>query len=256
MQITPWKFIAVGLVAGIMGGGLGVGGGIILVPLLLYVGLDRHRSHATSLAGIILIAVVGAINFGASGELNLGLGLTIGIGGVVGSVIGANTMNRMSPRTLTIVFGLVLLVAGVRMITGADPLPGSGDLSLLVQTLIALGIGLVAGFFAGISGIGGGVVNVPAGVFFLGLAQHESQGTSLVAIVLTAIAGTAANYRNQRVLPREGLMVGVGGAGGSLIGSQLALGAGADTLALILGVLVLFVALRTLYRVGRPAQPA
>jgi hypothetical protein len=256
-QIDIWKFIVVGFAAGILGGGFGVGGGIVLVPLLLLIGLDRHRAHATSLAGIILISVVGAVSFGVSGEILLDVGLTIGIGGVVGSIIGANTMNRMSPRALTIVFGFVLLVAGVRMVFGGNPIPGSVDRSQLVQILIGLGIGLVAGFFAGMAGIGGGVVNVPATVFLLGLAQHEAQGTSLVAIVLTAIAGTVANYRNDHVVPREGLMVGIGGAGGSLVGSLIALGTNEDTLALAFGVLVLFVAFRTLYRVfRRPVQSA
>lgn len=252
--IDPWKFVAVGLTAGIMGGGLGVGGGIILVPLLIYIGLDRHNAHATSLAGIILIAITGAASFGLSGELDLGLGITIGVGGIIGSVIGANTMNRMSPKALTIAFAIVLLIAGARMIFGSTP-EGSVDPGLTI-TMTALGIGLVAGFFAGIAGIGGGVVNVPAGVFLLGLAQHEAQGTSLVAIVLTALAGTVANYRNERLVIREGLLVGVGGAAGSLLGSLLALGASEDTLALILGALVLFVAFRTLYRVVRAPQSA
>ncbi len=239
-----------------MGGGLGVGGGIVLVPLLIYVGLERHRAHATSLAAIIMIATVGAISFAASGEIDLAIGLTIGAGGIVGSVLGANTMNRMSPKALSVVFGFVLLVAGIRMLAGGNPLPGSADLSSVAQTLISLGIGLVGGFFAGLAGIGGGVVNVPAGIFFLGMNQHEAQGTSLIAIVMTAVAGTIANYRNERLVIGEGLTVGAGGAIGSLIGSQLALGASEDTLALILGVLVVFVALRTFYKVARPGQPA
>jgi hypothetical protein len=231
-----------------------VGGGIILVPLLIFVGLDRHRAHATSLAAIILIATVGAISFGASGEVQLDIGLSIGFGGVIGSVLGANIMHRMSTRNLTIVFGLVLLVAGLRMVSGAEPLQGAGELSTFVQLAISVGIGLVGGFFAGIAGVGGGVVNVPAAVFFIGLTQHEGQGTSLLAIILTATAGTVANYRNGRVVPKDGLLAGAGGAVGSLLGSRLALGVNEDTLALAFGVLILIVALRTLFRVMRPAQ--
>lgn len=252
----PWKFVAVGFAAGILGGGLGVGGGIILVPLLIWVGLDRHRAHATSLAAIILIAVAGAVSFGYSGELRLDVGLSIGVGGVVGSILGANAMNRMSARSLTIVFGIVLLVAGLRMVSGADPLPGAGDLSTAALVAISIGIGIVAGFFAGMAGVGGGVVNVPAAVFFIGLAQHEAQGTSLVAIVLTAIAGTWANFRNGRVIPVDGLITGIGGVAGSLLGSRVALGADEDTLAFVFGVLILLVSLRTFYRVIRPSQSA
>lgn len=246
--------MAVGLAAGMLGGGLGVGGGIILVPLLIWAGLDRHRAHATSLAAIILIAVAGAVSFGYSGELRLDVGLSIGVGGVIGSVVGANAMNRMSARSLTIVFGLVLLIAGLRMVSGAAPLPGAGDLSTPALVAISIGIGLIAGFFAGMAGVGGGVVNVPAAIFFMGLAQHEAQGTSLVAIVLTAIAGTWANFRNGRVFPKDGLLAGVGGAVGSVLGSRLALGANEDTLAFAFGVLILLVSIRTLFRATRPSQ--
>lgn len=252
-SMQTWKLVLVGVVAGIVGGGMGVGGGIIMVPLLVALGFDQHRAHATSLAAIVLIAVVGAASFAASGEAAIGLGVTVGIGGVLGSIAGATVMNRISSRSLTIIFAVVLLVAAIRMISGAAPLPGTGDVGDVAQVLIALGIGVIAGFFAGLAGIGGGVVIVPATVLLLGLSQHEAQGTSLVAIIFTAIAGTIVNLRNQRVRPVDGLVVGAGGAAGSLVGSQIALGIDGRTLSLVFGLLVLFVAIRSLIRTIRTA---
>lgn len=228
-----------------------MGGGIVMVPLLVIVGLDRHRAHATSLAAIVFIAVAGAASFGLSGEIDLVLGATVGVGGVAGSVIGATVMNRVSARSLRLVFGVVLLVAAIRMIASGDPLPGSANFSDLGLTVIALGIGLIAGFFAGLAGIGGGVVIVPASVLLLGLDQHTAQGTSLVAIVFTAIAGTLVNFRNQRVRPMDGLLAGIGGVAGSFVGSRLALQIEGRTLSVVFGLLVLFVAIRSLYRTLR-----
>ena len=251
-RTEPWKFVLIGLAAGVVGGGLGVGGGIVLVPLLMVVGLDRHRAHATSLAAIVLIAITGALSFGASGEIGVDLGLIIGLGGILGSIVGATVMHRASPRALTIVFAFVLLVAAIRMISDATPLPGSADFGDLTEVLIALGIGATAGFFAGLAGIGGGVVIVPASVLLLGLSQHVAQGTSLLAIVLTATAGTVVNFRNERVRLGDGLVVGLGGVVGSLTGSRLALGIEGRTLSLVFGFLVLFVAVRSLYRTLRP----
>jgi uncharacterized protein len=248
----PWKLVLIGLAAGLVGGGLGVGGGIVLVPLLVAIGFDQHRAHATSLAAIVLIAAAGAASFGMSGEMALGIGVTIGIGGVVGSAIGASVMDRTSPRTLTIIFGFVLFVAGLRMISGASPLPGAAGFGALTQVVVALGIGLIAGFFAGLAGIGGGVVIVPSIVLLLGLSQHEAQGTSLVAIVFTAVAGTIVHLKNKRVRIKDGLVVGAGGVIGSLIGSQLALGVEGRTLSLVFGFLVLFISLRIFYRTLRP----
>ncbi|HEX6220043.1 MAG TPA: sulfite exporter TauE/SafE family protein [Acidimicrobiia bacterium] len=251
-RAEPWKLALIGLAAGTIGGGLGVGGGIILVPFLVIVGFDRHRAHATSLAAIVLIATAGALSFGLSGEIDIGLGVTIGIGGILGSIIGASVMHRVSPRALTIVFGLVLLVAAIRLISGADPLPGTAELGALWELFLSLLIGFVAGFFAGLAGIGGGVVIVPASVLLLGLDQHEAQGTSLVAIVFTSVAGTIVNLKNHRVRPVDGLVAGAGGVVGSLLGSRLALGIDGRTLSLIFGFVVLFVALRSLYRTLRP----
>jgi uncharacterized membrane protein YfcA len=246
-----WKLVLIGLVAGFVGGGLGVGGGIVMVPLLVAVGFDQHRSHATSLAAIVFIAAAGSVSFGMSGEVALGIGVTVGIGGVVGSVIGASVMHRSSSRTLTMVFGVVLLVVALRMISGANPLPEAAAFGDLTQVFIALGIGVVAGFFAGLAGIGGGVVIVPSTVLLLGLSQHEAQGTSLVAIVFTATAGTIVNFHNRRVRLEDGLVVGAGGVIGSLIGSRFALGIEGHTLSLVFGFMVLFVALRTFYRAFR-----
>jgi uncharacterized protein len=251
--VEAWKLALLGLAAGVLGGGLGVGGGIVLVPLLVYVGMERHRAHATSLAAIVMISIAGAISFGVSGEIDIAMGVILGIGGILGSVIGASVMHRVSPQALTIVFACVLLVAGLRLIFSGDPLPGSADFSSTAQTAIAIGIGFVAGFFAGLAGIGGGVVIVPSTVLLLGLDQHEAQGTSLVAIVFTSVAGTIVNLKNKRVRPRDGLAAGAGGVVGSLIGSRLALEMEGRTLSLVFGFLVLFVALRSLYSAFRPA---
>jgi uncharacterized protein len=248
MSADPWKLVLIGLAAGLVSGGFGVGGGIVLVPLLVAVGLDRHRAHATSLAAIVLTATAGSISFGLSDELELGVGLTIGIGGVLGSVVGASLMHRMSSRNLSLVFGVVLMVASLRMLFGGNPLPGSGDMSEIARTVVSVGIGFFAGFFAGVAGVGGGVVIVPSTIFFLGLLQHEAQGTSLVAILLTASAGTIVNRLNERVRLMDGVVTGAGGVVGSIIGSRLALATADRTLSIAFGCLVLFVALRTLYR--------
>jgi uncharacterized protein len=250
-RVEPWKLVLIGVVAGVVGGGLGVGGGIIIVPLLVFVGLGRHRAHATSLSAIVFIAAAGALSFGASGEVDVLAGVIIGIGGIIGSVTGTTLMHRVSARALTLIFGVVLLVAGIRLVMGADPLPGAVDFPMLGQVAISLGIGIVAGFFAGLAGIGGGVVIVPASVLLLGLEQHQAQGTSLLAIVFTAIAGTVVNRKNQRVRLGDGLLAGVGGVVGSLTGSRLALLIEGRALSVVFGILVLFVASRTLYRTLR-----
>ena len=248
------KLVLIGGASGLLGGFFGVGGGIILVPLLVWVGLQRHRAHATSLASFIIIAAAGAIAYGAAGDIDVRFGIAIGVGGIVGSVVGASLMHRMSARALGIAFALVLLVAGVRMVLGGDPLTGVTGLDVTAQIMAAFAIGLVSGLFAGLVGIGGGVVIVPASVLLLGLDQHVAQGTSLVAIVLTAIAGSVVNVRNRRVQLKDSMFIGGGGVVGTLIGSRLALGTDGRTLSVAFGFLALFVAVRSLYQTIKTPQ--
>jgi len=249
--VSSWKLVLIGLVTGLLSGGFGVGGGIILVPLLLAVGLDRHRAHATSLASIFPIAVAGAVSFAIAGDVDIGLGIAVGFGGIVGSLVGASLMHRLSTRSLSIFFGLVILGAGVRMIFSSDPLPGSSGYGDLTLVLIAFGIGLISGFFAGVAGIGGGIVIVPATVLLLGFTQHEAQGTSLLAIILTSIAATVVNRKNRRVRLQDAVVVGAAGAVSSVLASQVALGVDGRILSALFGILAVVIATRTLYRAWR-----
>jgi hypothetical protein len=127
----------------------------------------------------------------------------------------------------------------------------------MTLSLLAFGIGLLSGFFAGVAGIGGGIVIVPATVLLLGFAQHEAQGTSLLAIILTSIAATIVNRKNRRVRLMDAVMVGGGGVVGSVVSSQVALGVDGRILSALFGGLAVIIATRTLYRAwrteGRPA---
>lgn len=111
------RLLLVGLAGGFIGGFFGVGGGIVLVPLILWVlTKDRHIAHATSLAAIIVIATAGMVGFAVDGNVDWTVGAGLAIGGVVGGAYGARLMDRLSPSTLRAVFGVVLIVSGLRMV--------------------------------------------------------------------------------------------------------------------------------------------
>ncbi|MFP3913260.1 MAG: sulfite exporter TauE/SafE family protein [Actinomycetota bacterium] len=247
----------VGVLAGLFSGILGVGGGIVMVPLMVGVlGFDQHRAHATSLAAIVLIAVSGALRFGVAGELEWAVGLALGFGGVVGSTLGAHLMHRLSPTALRVVFGVIMILAGARMVMGSDP--GLGEQpAALPGALIGVGIGLVAGIASGVAGIGGGVIMVPAMVFLLGLPQHAAEGTSLLAILFTALAGTRVNLRHDRVELREAVIIGAAGVLFAQAGASLALAMSGRLLSQVFGVFVALVGIRmvvSVYRTQRRAR--
>jgi len=127
--------------------------------------------------------------------------------------------------------------------------------------LLALGaIGLAAGFAAGLLGVGGGIVMVPAMVLVLGFDQHVAQGTSLVVIIPAALAGSVTHYRNGRVSLRDAALLAAGGIGGAVVGSISALSVDDTLLRRLFGVFLLVVAAQMVLGRGRrrsePPNPA
>ena len=120
-----------------------------------------------------------------------------------------------------------------------------------MEIVVAALIGLVAGIGAGLAGIGGGVVIVPALVFLLDFAQHIAQGTSLLAIVFTAISGTLVNRRNGNVDLRVALTIGAFGAIAGFLAARAANLLDGETLRTLFGILIVFSGTRMLFQTLR-----
>jgi uncharacterized protein len=109
--------VLIGLVAGFFSALFGVGGGIIVVPLLLLLGHWQQRpAMATSLAAIGIIAVAGTISYGFHGELKPGAAALVGLPAAVGAIAGASLQQRLANRTLSVLFALLLAGVGVKLL--------------------------------------------------------------------------------------------------------------------------------------------
>jgi uncharacterized membrane protein YfcA len=111
------RLIVIGLLAGLFSALLGVGGGVIVVPLLLLVAKYQERpAMATSLAAVALISVVGAVTYGLHGEVKPAAAAVVGIPAAFGAVAGTALQQRLANRTLSIAFAALLAALGVRML--------------------------------------------------------------------------------------------------------------------------------------------
>jgi len=107
MQRKAVWYLTAGAGAGTLAGFLGIGGGIILVPMLAGVlCLNQHRAHGTSLAIIIPIAMVGTLVYALRGDVNWEWVATIGAGSVTGAVVGAKLMMKLPAYRLRQIFGV------------------------------------------------------------------------------------------------------------------------------------------------------
>ena len=115
-RVLDWKLLVIGLVGGLLSGLLGVGGGVIMVPLLvLWAAYGQRDAHAMSLGAIIPISIVGIATFGAAGEVHWWEALGLAAGSIVGARIGAGFLAKIDERLLKIIFGVFLVGVAILM---------------------------------------------------------------------------------------------------------------------------------------------
>lgn len=113
------QMVAVGMLGGLFSGLLGVGGGIVMVPLLvLAFGTAQHLAHGISLAAIIPIAAVGALTYALAGELDVAAALALALGSILGARWGVRLLVGIDEGPLKVVFGVFLLLVAVSVVLG------------------------------------------------------------------------------------------------------------------------------------------
>jgi uncharacterized membrane protein YfcA len=110
---------AIGTAAGLFSGLFGVGGGVVMVPLLvLWLGFDERLATGTSLAAIVVIAAVATAVHGAYGNVHLREGVLVGVPAVAGVLIGTELQQRISTKAISLVFAALLTVVAVDLLLG------------------------------------------------------------------------------------------------------------------------------------------
>lgn len=244
-----------GLAAGSAGGLFGVGGGLVLIPILTSaLGLTQHRAHGTSLAVIGFAALVSLVVYGSHGNVAWLTAALIAAGSLLTARLGARLAARTSARGLTRAFAVFLVVVAVRLLV-AVPAPGGSGIAMGSGVLIwDFVLGLAVGIFSGYFGVGGGLLIVPALSLLQGLPQQLAQGTSLASILVIAPAGAYEHARHGNVVGRLVPALAVGAAIGGPLASWLAQALPHAALARAFGIFMLANAVWTWIRAGRAAR--
>ncbi len=257
--------IIIGFIAGILAGMFGIGGGAIIVPALMgTLAFSIHQASGTSLAALLLpVGIFAVISYYRKGYLSIPRALMVSLGLFLGSWFGANIALGLDVLTLQRIYGVFLLYVVWRF---AEPLQWykewrnpapkkTGDAAETelppepqVGWYIILIVGLVAGVLAGMFGIGGGVVIVPALVEILKFDQKRAVGTSLAALLLpSALPAVYEYYVAGELNLGVAALVGLGLLFGALAGARIALGLPSTTVKRMYGVFLLFVAFRFMF---------
>jgi len=273
--------IGLGGVVGFLSGLFGVGGGFLMTPLLMMIGIPATVAAATDSNQIVAASASGTLAHARSGSLDIKMGVFLLLGGIAGSSIGVSLiklLRSLGEADLFIRFIYIIMLGGVgsymffeslSALRGsrrgpqrpARPSPSYARFmnrlpwqmefkrsGVMLSALLPLSLGCLVGILAGIMGVGGGFIMVPVMVYILRMPMHVVVGTSLFQIVFTCINATvlqsALNHTVDFVLALLLLI-------GSVVGAQIGVRAGralkGDQLKILMAVIVLVVWAKMLF---------
>lgn len=227
-ETTPPRiltFVLIGLLAGLFAGFFGVGGGIVVIPLLIFaLKFDQRQASITSLLAIVPTSAVAATAFLMSGAVPLdqaAFGLAIAIGSTITAPLGTWALRTWNVTVVRWIFIVVLTSAAVHVfITLPDR---DAHLEWTVGTVVGLiAVGALMGFASGLLGIGGGLLIVPFLILGFGVSDLVSKALSLIAMAPAAISGTIGSARAGVVNWRAGISLGIPMALTSILGVYFA----------------------------------
>lgn len=200
---------AVALGAGAFGALVGVGGGLIIVPLLVALGVEVHTAIGVSLLGVISVSTAGSASYLKAGFANQRLGVTLLVATAAGGIFGGYVAGLLDARALSGIFALVLILVAVQMLRartrpavevvgepGAHEIDADYFEPTTSETIayrahnvrIATVVSLFAGAMSGLIGVGGGIVNVPTLNVLMGVPIRVATATSTYMLGATAAA--------------------------------------------------------------------
>ncbi|MGH8927044.1 MAG: sulfite exporter TauE/SafE family protein [Acidimicrobiia bacterium] len=247
--------VAIGVFAGMLSGLFGVGGGIMVVPALVsFMSMDQRLAQGTSLVAVAPMGLAGMIGYAVSDSVDWTVALLLLAGSTVGTFVGTKLLRSLPIKILQGSFAALLVLTALRMVFDIEE--GAGHLPIDLGIGLGLvGLGLFTGALAGLMGVGGGVIMVPAQNVLFSIPSAVAKGTSLAVIVPTAIVGSIQNVRHRTANLRIGLTVGAAGVLTSFLFSLLAVRLDPTLSAILFAILLVVSAARILMGMRGESQP-
>ncbi len=285
ISLNVFLLLGLGGAIGFLSGMFGVGGGFLLTPLLIFIGVPPAIAVATQANQVVASSVSGVLAHWSRDNVDFKMGLVLLIGGFVGSTIGVvlfGLLRKLGQIDLVIslfyvvflsAIGLLMLFESVRAILrrrrrGGAPLRKLHQHTwvhgmplkmrfrksrLYISALLPLIIGFLVGILAAIMGVGGAFIMVPAMIYLLGMPTSVVIGTSLFQIIFVAANVTfLQSVQNQTVDVLLALLLTVGGVIGAQLGGRIGARLPAEQLRVFLAALVLLVGARLGYELVTP----
>lgn len=213
--------IVVGMLVGVLSGMFGIGGGTVIVPALVWLGLSQRNAAATSTLAIVPTSISGVVSYATGGHVDWLAAVLLFCGMFVGGQIGSWLLSRLPELVLRWIFVAFLVFVVINQVSFVP----SRDHQIVMTVVTGIGLallGVVIGTLAGLLGIGGGALAVPSLSMLFGASDLVARGTSLLAMFPNSITTSAANLKRRLAHVKTALIIGVTAAATAPLGTWIA----------------------------------
>lgn len=243
-------YVAAGLVIALIATMGGIGGGVFMVPLFFYAGLSIEKAVATSKFVIVFSSAMGTASYARLRRIPYRLGIPMMAGMIPSSFLGAYLTAMLDPAILKFLIGLFVVYYGVRLITTyiKKRLNSLGEEDVVPSIPFYKGfiIGVFSGFIAGITGTGGGAINMPLFLGILKIPIHVAVALSIFLIFPSALAAVYQHASAGIIVYDVGIPFALGSLIGALIGPRMANSLKPQPLRLVIGFILIYIGIRML----------
>jgi hypothetical protein len=245
-MIDQLWLIPLGFAAGVLGSMIGLGGGIIIVPILTFLGFPPTVAASNSLFAALSNSVASTISYSKQKRIEFSLGLKLGLLAIPGTVLGAIISTDVAPDVFKILFGFVLIASSVYIFLRKQV---ESKEKIISKQLIVFAIG--ASFFAGIIssffGIGGGIVFVPLMVVGMGMSMKKAAPTSQLILLFASLSGVIVHSILGHPDFLQSGFLAIGSFFGGLVGAKLSLSIKERNLKILVSVVLLIAATKLFF---------
>ena len=221
-MIDQLWLIPLGFVAGILGSMIGLGGGIIVVPVLTFLGFPPTVAASNSLFAALSNATASTISYSKQKRIEYYLGLKLGLLSIPGTVLGAIISTDVAPDIFKILFGFVLIASAAYIFLRKKI--ETKEKTISKQMIVfAIGASFFAGIISSFFGIGGGIIFVPLMVVGMGMAMKKAAPTSQMILLFASLSGVIVHSLLGHPDFLQAGMLSIGSFIGGLVGARLSI---------------------------------
>ncbi|NND86913.1 MAG: sulfite exporter TauE/SafE family protein [Nitrosopumilus sp.] len=240
-MIDQLWLIGLGFVAGILGSMIGLGGGIIVVPVLTFMGFPPTAAASNSLFAALSNSISSTISYSRQKRIEYSLGLKLGLLSVPGTILGAVISTDVTPDIFKILFGFVLIASSIYIFLRKKI--ETRDKQISKQMLLfVVGASFFAGIISAFFGIGGGIIFVPLMVVGMGMTMKKAAPTSQLILFFASLSGVIVHsFLGHPDFLQSGFLA-IGSFIGGLLGARLSLDVKERYLQILVSAVILIAA--------------